>query len=115
MIPGWYTDTVIRHRAAVRTGIRKDSNWGKTETAALANVRVQPLTSEESTEHEGSPVTHRLMAAVDVDLVKGDRLEFTDPVLGHQWLEVAADPIRYRGIFTAAAHSETVLRGINGR
>lgn len=115
MIPGFYTDTVTRHRAAAAAGIRKGLDWGNAATAVLGDVRLQPLTSEELPEFEGSAVTHRLMGPVDIDLVSTDRLEFNDPVLGHQWLEVAGDPIRYRGIFAAAAHSETVLRGIHGR
>lgn len=113
MITGFYRDTVTRHRTTKSNGIRGGLDWDNAETAVLDKVLLQQLTSEADGNLDGSAVTYRLYGPLDLDVRKGDRIEARIPEL--TWLEAVADPVRFRGLFAPVAHTETVLRGINGR
>lgn len=113
MIPGFYTDTVNRHRTTKSNGIRGGLNWDNAETVVLEKVLLQQLTSEEDPDYDGSAVTYRMFGPLGLDVRKGDRIEARLPEL--TWLEAVADPVRFRGLFAPVAHTETVLRGVNGR
>lgn len=113
MIPGIYTDTVERHRAPDTAGIRAGRDWKNAARETLDGVYLQQSAAEADSAYEGTVTAYRLFGPVDLDLRQGDRVLAHLP--GPTWLEVTADPVRVRSLFAPVAHSETTLRGINGR
>lgn len=111
MIPGFYPDTAIRHRAPVTDSMTGDRDWANAEATTLANVRLEPLTTQEQADLGTTTLTHQLRAAMDVDLKSADRIEINDG-FGTLWLDVEGTPLRYRGGLGSLNHSVTMLKGL---
>lgn len=79
MVRSFYTDTVIRVRAPLRTSSHGNEtrNWAAATETALTGVRVQATTTSE----EGGRVIiqHRLLGPIDLDITEDDRIRWASP------------------------------------